>query len=187
MGVGDYHGPIKISIHVPRERDDIPGPKKAGGGGISIHVPRERDDAREGQTQVGSRAFQSTSLVRGTTGRSLLPPPRGGQFQSTSLVRGTTLGDQVRKVVSRAFQSTSLVRGTTHKWQYTINSLLVFQSTSLVRGTTLLSFVLARCCVISIHVPRERDDELPNGLTYYGHLFQSTSLVRGTTPRRGVS
>lgn len=22
MGVGDYHGPIKISIHVPRERDD---------------------------------------------------------------------------------------------------------------------------------------------------------------------
>ena len=45
MGVGDYHGPIKISIHVPRERDDA------------------SPFCGEGNAEV----FQSTSLVRGTT------------------------------------------------------------------------------------------------------------------------
>ena len=35
---------VLISIHVPRERDDIKHPKSMIEMEISIHVPRERDD-----------------------------------------------------------------------------------------------------------------------------------------------
>ena len=36
-----------ISIHVPREGDDVPGFDGGADGKISIHVPREGDDIRE--------------------------------------------------------------------------------------------------------------------------------------------
>ena len=57
-----------------------------------------------------------------------------------------------------------------------------FQSTSPVRGTTKVRVLHLLVQVISIHVPREGDDEsnAPVLLTY--DLFQSTSPVRGTTP-----
>ena len=67
-----FHGcrALIISIHVPREGDDVCGSGKAHSGGpISIHVPREGDDLHR-QTRLRSTAlFQSTSPARGTTGR----------------------------------------------------------------------------------------------------------------------
>ena len=57
-----------ISIHVPRERDDECTAKCTLRYEISIHVPRERDDFRVRFSSLVPSAFQSTSLVRGTTG-----------------------------------------------------------------------------------------------------------------------
>ena len=60
-----------ISIHVPRERDDFHEPDELPGGFfISIHVPRERDDRSSAAAFRVAGVFQSTSLVRGTTGTS---------------------------------------------------------------------------------------------------------------------
>ena len=56
------------------------------------------------------------------------------------------------------FQSTSLVRGTTGDQRLQLRILNGFQSTSLVRGTTLKRNELRDRLLISIHVPRERDD-----------------------------
>ncbi len=104
---------LKISIHVPRERDDR-GSYALFQGLISIHVPRERDDHPRKSKCVLCVLFQSTSLVRGTTDDH----PRKSKcvlcvlFQSTSLVRGTTSARQSALCGTR-FQSTSLVRGTT--------------------------------------------------------------------------
>ena len=125
---------MAISIHVPRERDDLPIRNDGFSDQISIHVPRERDDPRAGQAaRWVSRVFQSTSLVRGTT-----------TFLRLSLI-------------SLIFQSTSLVRGTTFV-SAPSDKLLRFQSTSLVRGTTKQNVHSTANQGISIHVPRERDD-----------------------------
>ena len=81
----------RISIHVPLARDDgrtrcgyiatpnfNPRPSCEGRpgtdglerqrGGISIHVPLARDDPDTDKPLTVSRVFQSTSLLRGTTG-----------------------------------------------------------------------------------------------------------------------
>ena len=101
---------------------------------ISIHVPREGDDISASSMAISRRRFQSTSPVRGTTLRSVvmraavvisIHVPREGDdakqgsaggshigFQSTSPVRGTTTG-HIRRTRHQAFQSTSPVRGTT--------------------------------------------------------------------------
>ncbi len=55
------------------------------------------------------------------------------------------------------FQSTSPVRGTTFKEQLRV-ALAKFQSTSPVRGTTVRGFWVRGGMLISIHVPREGDD-----------------------------
>ena len=58
---------MDISIHVPREGDDVRGGRADGPAEISIHVPREGDDFK---TEIARRRhyrFQSTSPVRGTT------------------------------------------------------------------------------------------------------------------------
>ena len=57
-----------ISIHVPREGDDLPIVTLWGNDThISIHVPREGDDSRQAYKNVQMSQFQSTSPVRGTT------------------------------------------------------------------------------------------------------------------------
>ena len=57
-----------ISIHVPREGDDlVVVDVHAGDEGISIHVPREGDDNWWTASPWNARRFQSTSPVRGTT------------------------------------------------------------------------------------------------------------------------
>ena len=57
----------------------------------------------------------------------------------------------------------------------------LFQSTSPVRGTTRTVPTQFRDVGISIHVPREGDDELKQLITIKQFTFQSTSPVRGTT------
>jgi len=61
--------PTDISIHVPRERDDAGHGRPLGAIVISIHVPRERDDQTSYLPMLCVIGFQSTSLVRGTTGK----------------------------------------------------------------------------------------------------------------------
>ena len=56
-----------ISIHVPREGDDQKKNIPLSIADISIHVPREGDDVEVGGPAFGDRIFQSTSPVRGTT------------------------------------------------------------------------------------------------------------------------
>ena len=57
------------------------------------------------------------------------------------------------------FQSTSPVRGTTYEEQIAQFFGVQFQSTSPVRGTTRSDSGGARRVAISIHVPREGDDD----------------------------
>ena len=57
------------------------------------------------------------------------------------------------------FQSTSPVRGTTSVVRVQIPVHHRFQSTSPVRGTTALCASLELSADISIHVPREGDDQ----------------------------
>ena len=61
---------VTISIHVPREGDDI-GWYQAYVqlANISIHVPREGDDAFAVRSSAPFESFQSTSPVRGTTAK----------------------------------------------------------------------------------------------------------------------
>ena len=56
---------------------------------ISIHVPREGDDLVLDGWKPTLELFQSTSPVRGTTSRRAFLPV-ASVFQSTSPVRGTT-------------------------------------------------------------------------------------------------
>ena len=56
---------------------------------ISIHVPREGDDLRVLASSLSWTLFQSTSPVRGTTAAGI-NPLLAATFQSTSPVRGTT-------------------------------------------------------------------------------------------------
>ena len=60
------------------------------------------------------------------------------------------------------------------------------RSTSLVRGTTENTQSFWAPKVISIHVPRERDDRADQNSTLSSRSFQSTSLVRGTTQYRCI-
>ena len=63
----------KISIHVPREGDDVAQANpQSYNQTISIHVPREGDDTGCRDSHGGAFLFQSTSPVRGTTDRMLL-------------------------------------------------------------------------------------------------------------------
>ena len=59
--------PQEISIHVPREGDDIAGIRLMPPFSISIHVPREGDDSWRTSPGHSPTTFQSTSPVRGTT------------------------------------------------------------------------------------------------------------------------
>ena len=61
-----------ISIHVPREGDDINDFFRDQNIQISIHVPREGDDPFGVGFFAWVFGFQSTSPVRGTTDRMLL-------------------------------------------------------------------------------------------------------------------
>ena len=65
------HPPVarKISIHVPREGDDILLPPLFPTRWISIHVPREGDDAEIKRFRKRRSKFLSTSPARGTTCR----------------------------------------------------------------------------------------------------------------------
>ena len=57
-----------VSIHVPREGDDVSlAPAAASSREVSIHVPREGDDRRAQCPWPAQQGFQSTSPVRGTT------------------------------------------------------------------------------------------------------------------------
>ena len=58
---------------------------------------------------------------------------------------------------------------------------LQFQSTSPVRGTTPILKDGDLTLVISIHVPREGDDDMAKYGCEDKRVFQSTSPVRGTT------
>ena len=101
---------------------------------ISIHVPRERDDLGDQVRKVVSKAFQSTSLVRGTTQTTHGIKPRA-LFQSTSLVRGTTALPHV------SMEEIAI-------------SIHVPRERDDLRHGLLQVFI-----PISIHVPRERDDD----------------------------
>ena len=79
---------------------------------ISIHVPREGDDLWLYQAWGHRKIFQSTSPVRGTTAVEERLNQLTEGFQSTSPVRGTTPAAAGRRRRS-GFQSTSPVRGTT--------------------------------------------------------------------------
>ncbi len=123
---------------------------------ISIHVPREGDDLRRYWRRWPARTFLSTSPARGTTrhrhtghGRVLISihVPREGDDYCGKL----------HHFISRIFLSTSPARGTTH---YTPDFFITYQflSTSPARGTTSTSLLFVTDSVISIHVPREGDD-----------------------------
>ena len=79
-------------------------------GNISIHVPREGDDMMWQYTSTGS-VFLSTSPARGTTDRQHIPAS-GHRFLSTSPARGTT-GGTTSFFTAKSFLSTSPARGTT--------------------------------------------------------------------------
>ena len=91
---------------------------------ISIHVPREGDDLMRGATPYLLILFQSTSPVRGTTMRLLRVVAPAMRFQSTSPVRGTT-SIPARSRSSGLFQSTSPVRGTTRGKKWADRMLLI--------------------------------------------------------------
>ena len=67
------------------------------------------------------------------------------------------------------FQSTSLVRGTTDSY-VPFDTGTIFQSTSLVRGTTHSFCFMYDFPLISIHVPRERDDHFSPFILYAAHI-----------------
>ena len=126
-----------ISIHVPREGDDLVPPHPvAGQQQISIHVPREGDDLGEIGDKLLAVVFQSTSPVRGTT--VILKQRIPVVNISIHVPRE---GDDGNKVVG---------------WP----RLKEFQSTSPVRGTTFTPLLASYSVTISIHVPREGDDPL---------------------------
>ena len=56
-----------------------------------------------------------------------------------------------------------------------------FQSTSPVWGMTNRHGVRRAGDLISIHIPRVGDDEIPESLVSFGKQFQSTSPVWGMT------
>ena len=114
---GTTHGAVHradghhISIHVPREGDDLFDDSFESESVISIHVPREGDDADLMEMHFGDEHFYPR-------------PPRGGRhldkngyapsivFLSTSPARGTT-GTRFSAAAAARFLSTSPARGTT--------------------------------------------------------------------------
>ena len=125
--------------------------------GISIHVPREGDDLAYSASCGARRLFLSTSPARGTTGwfakikeetKYFYPrPPRGGRP-----------AQELRIIRYIRFLSTSPARGTTAKASLTFLAPPEFLSTSPARGTTRPFGGNQLHVVISIHVPREGDD-----------------------------
>ena len=149
----------EISIHVPREGDDVPvGCSCCLLKTISIHVPREGDDGKTIFNEVHAYQFLSTSPARGTTPASgMLPrspanfyprPPRGGRLYSFRISSG-----------KRSFLSTSPARGTTLIF-LVLAAVRLFLSTSPARGTTDSCYMMVSHHQISIHVPREGDDDV---------------------------
>ena len=174
---------------------------------ISIHVPREGDDRSCGAGKSARTNFNPR-------------PPRGGRpfslslylilvrFQSTSPARGTTILISNGEIIKSNFNPRP-PRGGRLVTLDTAIHLHIFQSTSPARGTTdrlcenlqhgTISIHVPRegddqaACLageakrISIHVPREGDDGVRGGHTKMGLEFQSTSPARGTTILRQSS
>ena len=125
----------RISIHVPREGDDSPTACPAALWIISIHVPREGDDSPE-------------LPILAVFPFSIHVPRVGDDGQDKPAARQDA-----------KFQSTSPVRGTTKPMVWMPLPPIRFQSTSPVRGTTGEKLKLLQSRAISIHVPREGDDQ----------------------------
>ena len=147
-----------ISIHVPREGDDVRHHAGRPGDSISIHVPREGDDR---------------SRERGCcNGQISIHVPREG--------------DDCRRLpagaVKSTFLSTSPARGTTKVHVSTVSQTSI--SIHVPReGDDAHAMSIRSVESISIHVPREGDDLCPiigKGLAV---LFLPTSPARGTTRR----
>ncbi len=150
--------------------------------------------------------FQSTSLVRGTTGSSSgsneshsisihVPrerdDPQGRVLNLILLISIHVPRERDDRVHSaeqeqmKSFQSTSLVRGTTYK-AIPAKLFIVVISIHVPRERDDRSQCgCPRSLPISIHVPRERDDSSAHTATAVQSIFQSTSLVRGTTSEPG--
>ena len=67
MNLAELDRQAVISIHVPREGDDLRSRMEYSRCLISIHVPREGDDVILMYRLTMTSVFQSTSPARGTT------------------------------------------------------------------------------------------------------------------------
>ena len=84
----------------------------------------------------------------------------GGLYISIHVPReGDDASRTLTAVCNILFQSTSPVRGTTARDVFFADVSELFQSTSPVRGTTRPQLPSSPLAVVSIHVPREGDDE----------------------------
>ena len=124
--------------------------------------------------------FQSTSLLRGTTGRV-----RQFCFWSNGISIHVPLarddGDaRLLLFAMQIFQSTSLLRGTTIG-AVTYYAFTGFQSTSLLRGTTPFPQIFWAISRISIHVPLARDDSCRKFFEWYFVISIHVPLARDDT------
>ena len=137
---------------------------------ISIHVPRERDDTLHWDKDK-RRYIISIHVPRERDDPKAndLISSADFLFQSTSLVRGTT-APPAHDPPGDAFQSTSLVRGTTHLLNKSsagdVISIHVPRERDDEGGVPMW-----RRGEISIHVPRERDDQRPRTKSATGDDF----------------
>ena len=125
-------------------------------------------------------AFQSTSLLRGTT-----PPPIIPKYTSYISIHVPLTRDDYMSICKNLlpvdFNPRPSYEGRHFHQIFPFNNL-IFQSTSLLRGTTLLTASFKDSPWISIHVPLTRDDPRKPPQRRLLFIFQSTSLLRGTTP-----
>ena len=172
---------LRISIHVPREGDDVVTEKYAEYRNISIHVPREGDDTLAKKYGDYDDLFLSTSPARGTTPGTRFSAAAAANFYPRP-PRGGRLSRRYNRRAANAFLSTSPARGTTDS--KALRALgKQFLSTSPARGTTVGFRCDTTVFNISIHVPREGDDILKQFAGVGKMEFLSTSPARGTTCR----
>ena len=129
---------------------------------------------------ISNRAFLSTSPARGTTLR----------FGYTRIAYNISIhvpreGDDQRRAGQHSQRSHFYPRpprGGRHRClKATRASLSLFLSTSPARGTTATAMPGGTETKISIHVPREGDDDRRGEIHQRPGVFLSTSPARGTT------
>ena len=169
----------EISIHVPREGDDLSTHELSAKASISIHVPREGDDHLLCKAFVIGGNFNPRPPRGGRPGthprcysaiRISIHVPREGDDVPAS--RRTLLTQDISIHVPR--EGDDFPSPWVPRWQCNFNprpprggrlflrkldcNCLKFQSTSPARGTTNVVISFNLTSKISIHVPREGDD-----------------------------